>query len=130
MVQAHKRQLKLTDSRRKTSNRFVFHGESVASIPLEQPSTSDRSIVPSHPHQADMADTTKRSNKRRREDDEGDCVGVISSDSESDFYGFAADSFIFGTHQDPEFLTHIGNDSIRRSGRRLKKKRKEDYVYY
>ncbi|XP_062710558.1 uncharacterized protein K02A2.6-like isoform X1 [Aedes albopictus] len=130
VVLAHKRQLKLPDSRQKTSSRFVFHGESVASVPIEQPGTSGSYRMENHPNQANMSDASLRPAKRRREDDEEDCVGVFSSDSESDFYGFAADSFVFGSLSDSVVEAQTEKDSIRRSARTVKKKRKEDYLYY
>lgn len=60
--------------------------------------------------------------KRRREED---------SDSDSDFYGFAADSFVF--REIPAFEDGSPSQAvkpIRKSNRRMKKRRKEDYVYY
>lgn len=61
--------------------------------------------------------------KRRREED---------SDSDSDFYGFAADSFVFQevpAFEDCERLSSAVKP-IRKSNRRTKKRRKEEYVYY
>lgn len=99
-------------------------------MPIEQPGTSGSYRMENHPNQANMSDANLRPAKRRREDDEEDCVGVFSSDSESDFYGFAADSFVFGSLSDSVVEAQTEKDSIRRSARTVKKKRKEDYLYY
>ncbi|XP_062710511.1 uncharacterized protein K02A2.6-like isoform X1 [Aedes albopictus] len=75
IISAHKRQLKIpTDSRRQSARRFVFSGES--------PSTA---VQP-----CSSKNASSNNNKRKRDDD-GE-----SEDSDSDFYGFAADSFLFG----------------------------------
>lgn len=71
--------------------------------------------------------TVSHGSKRRREDDH------YSTDDSSDFYGFAADSFIFfsGENVGPTGDTQrTPVDEIRRSKRRRVKKNKSDYVYY
>lgn len=60
--------------------------------------------------------------KRKRKED---------SDSDSEFYGFAADSFVFQdapVFEESHLQTAV--KPIRKSKRILKKRRKEDYVYY
>lgn len=92
IVSAHKRQLKIpVDSRRGSSRRFVFNGES--------PSTSAQPCsISSNSNSNDNNNTasTSHSNKRKRNEEE------VSDDSESDFYGFAADSSLYDEEQVPE----------------------------
>lgn len=70
--------------------------------------------------------------KRRREDDFE--ATEETSDTESEFYGFPADSFIFGNHpnerQSEEIPSRQEPQRVRRSKRNVKKKMKRDYLYY
>lgn len=65
---------------------------------------------------------SQQHNKRRRDED---------SDSDSDFYGFAADSFVF-----QDLLAFEEGSSqqtvrpVRKSSRRMEKRRMSDFVYY
>lgn len=101
MVSAHKRQLKFCDeSRRKTLPSFVFHGE-----------------------------TERQGTRKRRREEMAD---LSSSESEPDFYGFAAESFIYGEEDsnENEVPESEAIQDLRRSKRKLKKKRKSEYEYY
>lgn len=121
VISAHKRQLKVVPaSRRKASRTFAFQGESASlqagNATAEQLSTENCVEMPA------VASTSKR---RREEDDD--------SNSSTDFYGFAADSFIF-SGEDFEYVSRNRTaqpaEEFRRSKRRCVKKKKEDYVYY
>lgn len=105
MITAHKQQIKFHEgSRRKTSKSLVFRGEE--KLPNRR--------------------------KRRREDDFENAREM--SDSDSEFYGFPADSFIFGEHPCEEQVEEIQHSEVpqelRRSNRNVIKKMKRDYVYY
>lgn len=115
----------MPDSRRKALRTFAFQGEST-SLP-----TPDSSQTQTHP-----VSPEKHSNKRKREDDEEEYV-YDDSDSGSDFYGFAAESFIFAEEEmaseDASPIHHQIDhpaDGVRRSKRTFKKKKKEDFEYY
>lgn len=102
---AHRQQLKLpVDSRRTKGPRFVFCRE----------------------------DEPRNTRKRQRDVDVEDAGGT--SDEEPDFYGFSADSFIFGEEPPIETQLHNGNhkqsNQIRKSKRNAKKKRKGDFIYF
>lgn len=104
-IMAHRQQLKLpVDSRRTKGPRFVFCRE----------------------------DEPRNTRKRQRDVDVEDAGGT--SDEEPDFYGFSADSFIFGEEPPIETQLHNGNhkqsNQIRKSKRNAKKKRKGDFIYF
>ncbi|XP_055587555.1 uncharacterized protein K02A2.6-like [Uranotaenia lowii] len=115
IVLAHRRQLKLAPtSRRKPSIHLVYHQD-----------------YHQLPHQNDFYNNSKR----KREEDAEDPQTV--SDSSSDFYGFPADSYIYSDVDQPEEAGSIfeasPNEKIenhRKSSRRLKRRRKSDFVYY
>lgn len=148
IVSAHRRQIKIPEgSRRRPSRRFVFSGES--------PSTSAQCSSNSNNNSDnENTDNTSHSKKRKRSEEDG------SDYSDSDFYGFAADSFLFEEEQRPENCfespsnvahskcindvlrrttkhnhadesvpTPEGN-GCRRSKRKVKKRKKHDYLYY
>lgn len=147
------RQIKIPeDSRRKSTQRFVFGGESPATLATQLCSTNNGNLIENN-------DNASHSRKRRRSE------GEEYDDSDSDFYGFAADSFLFdeervsrrnflSTPNDLEFprsdvdereMLNLANDieanpedvrnsnqilEKRSSKRKAKKRRKQDYVYY
>ena len=137
IVSAHRRQLKIPeDSRRLPIRRFVLNGESSTQLSAE-PSNSNNA---------------RNSNKRKRGEES------MSEDSDSDFYGFAADSFLFeeisrfdrqsfqsfnstdpattseqrAVEANPEGNVQPTSSATvnRHSKRRNKKRRLHDYVYY
>lgn len=69
----------------------------------------------------------KKTGKRKHSDSEGDLSG-----SSSDFYGFAADSSICTSEENCIPSTSKGQNTknVRRSKRKLKKIKKDDFVYY
>lgn len=127
VVLAHKRQLKILPvSRRKTSRILVFQGEN-------REENSEHNISPLRSNFIGIPSSSIRSGKRKHGDMEDDFE--ISSDSSSDFYGFAAEPFIFAWEEDSNQATSEGRgdrdtDNIRRSRRKQKKRRMEDYIYY
>lgn len=120
VVSAHKRQLKVVPgSRRKATRTFAFHGENALSSaePIDQ--------------QTHTQSPVQHSRKRKREDEDEELTN--HSDTSSDFYGFASDSFIFAGEEGNStrhLQTNIPTDGVRRSKRTIKKKRREDFEYY
>lgn len=123
-----------TDSRQKHKRSFVFSGESPAK-PVQSTATVETldQSIPSTQHNGSnvcirpepSVIQANQCHKRRREED-------ISSESESEgeFYGFPADSNIFDEFPDNVVISELPTETTRRSKRKLKKKRKNDYVYY
>lgn len=77
-------------------------------------------------------DDQKNTRKRRREEDTDDAEGF--PEPEPEFYGFPADSFIYGENPIeipiPDIEASSGPPVVRRTSRNSKKKRKQDFVYY
>lgn len=152
VLSAHRRQVKVPVSTRgKCSTRLVFHENTPdASV---QAFDSNNNSSPEGQEQAkdaadleylgfaadsflfgeDLAPATSSKgeqalHKRKREEDNGE------TDSDSDFYGYAADSLIF--EQFPAFEDAFRESSstsvkpVRSTKRKIKKRRKVDYLYY
>ncbi|XP_062536532.1 uncharacterized protein LOC134205353 isoform X2 [Armigeres subalbatus] len=87
IVSAHRRQIKIPkDSRRRRSQRFVFSGES-PSISAQLCNSNNSSF-----EEGTYGGSESHSMKRKRSEED---------DTDSDFYGFAADSLLFEEDQDP-----------------------------
>ncbi|XP_062551923.1 uncharacterized protein LOC134217155 [Armigeres subalbatus] len=87
IVSAHRRQIKIPkDSRRRRSQRFVFSGES-PSISAQLCNSNNSSF-----EEGTYGGSKSHSKKRKRSEED---------DTDSDFYGFAADSLLFEEDQDP-----------------------------
>lgn len=70
----------------------------------------------------------QRNTRKRKRDEDFD---YSCSDSESDFYGFPAESFIY--EENPPIENYVPEEevpTVRRSNRNKKKKTKGDFVYY
>lgn len=77
--------------------------------------------------QEDACNRRNDRSKRRREDDE------FASDVEEDFYGFPAESFIYSENlHDQEEINEVPAEATSRriSKRKVKRRRKEDFIYY
>lgn len=128
---AHKRQLKtLPVPRRKTSKILVFHDDQAAQNQQNATdfgSTSNSNSANASPS-CHIQSNSIKSSKRKRDDIEENL-----SDTSSDFYGFAAESFIFLGEEGPHSNANVSEDnleSVRRSKRKTKKRKHDDYVYY
>lgn len=102
--------------------KVVFRGESVVDA-------AQQADCLSHEENDEVQQDRDEGNngKRRREEE--------LSDSDSSFYGFPADSFIFQEQTSDRLNFEDANSEIqenlvRKSERRSKKKRKKDFVYY
>lgn len=137
VVLAHKRQLKtLPVSRRKTSKLLVFQGEEnedhvyqpQQSISILWSSCDNNSSSSNRQCMRSNSNNVLQGNKRKRDD-----IEDVDSDSSSDFYGFAADSFIFAGEEGSHAIGDVyerENIGIRKSKRKSKKRKHDDFIYY
>ncbi|XP_058816952.1 uncharacterized protein LOC131680250 [Topomyia yanbarensis] len=106
LIAAHRQQLKVSNaSGQQTGPSFDFSGQNM-----------------------------QTNSKNRRKDGDGENSGDVS-EQEPDFYGFPAESFIFGGEPsiEQQLNCHENNqqsDIVRRSNRIAKQKRKRDFLYY
>lgn len=104
--------------------------------PLLSSARSSDSILSSSSSRLSVRNSSdNRTSKRRRGEEERDSEGSTNIDFE--FYGYPADSFIFANdepevqfdnRQESDPLPVVSNERSRR--RRIKKRRKSDFVYY